>query len=159
MLAAALGTAVLAACTPSSPDPAPAPSPGTPSPTPVDPDVALLRTWSADERVLAARYAALVRAVPALKPLRANHVARAAAVADHLRVRGAAPLPIPAQAASKARPPALVDALADAERRLGARYLAALASVRDPKVAVLGAELAAGARQHVAVLRLVPLPR
>ena len=159
LLAAALGAAVLTGCTTSSPTPpGPTPSP-TPSATPEDPDLALLTAWATDERVLAARYAPAVRAVPALAALRANHVTRAAAVVEHLRVRGAAAPAVPAQPPTKAAPRALVAALADAERRLAGRYVAALGGVRDPLVVTLGAELAAGARQHAALLALVPVPR
>jgi hypothetical protein len=158
VLAAALGAAVLTGCTsPSRPAPTPSPSPSVPPP--VDPDVAVLLSWAAAERSLAARYATAVHAVPALKPLRANHLARVAAAADHLRVRGVVPPPPPARAPLRGTPASLVRALADAERRLAAGYLADLTGVQNPKVAVLGAELLAGARQHATVLALVPLPK
>jgi len=155
LLAAALGAAVLSGCTSGSGSrPTPAPTP-TPSASPADPDLALLRSWATAERALAARYAPAVRAVPALKALRANHLARATAVVDHLRVRGAVAPAVPRQPRAPRDTRALVRGLADAESRQAARYLAALARVRDPLVAMLGAELAAGARQHATVLRVV----
>ena len=147
LLAAALGTAVLTGCTTSRRDPAPTPSPTTPSPTPVDPDLATLRTWWTAEIRLSRAYA---RASREIRPLGANHAARAAAVADHLRVRRA---PLPARPAARALSRA---ALRTAERRLAADLLADLAGVRDPLVATLGAELAAGARQHATLLGLLP---
>jgi hypothetical protein len=156
LLVAALGAAVLTGCT-TSPSPAPLPS-GSPSASraPVDPDVALLATWASRERVLAARYAALARSVPALAPLRANHTARAAAVERLVAARGGTPLETEPPPALKGPRRDVVAAFVTAERRLAARYVAALRDVRDPDVAVLGAELAAGARQHAALLRLVP---
>lgn len=154
LLAAALGAAVLSGCTSGDErPPRPTASP-TPTPSPVDPDVALLRSWATAERALAARYAPAVRAVPALKPLRANHLARATAVADHLRARGTVAPAVPRQPRAPRETAALLRALADAETRQAARYVAALARVRDPLVAMLGAELAAGARQHATVLRV-----
>jgi hypothetical protein len=156
-LAAALGAAVLAGCTA---DREAAPAPTTPSattPPPADPDLALLSGWYAAERRLAARYAVLVRRVPALAPLRANHDTRADAVRDHLLVRGASPAEQPG-APLRGAPRSLVKSFAAAERRLAAAYLSELARVTDPKVATLGAELAAGARQHATLLELVPVP-
>lgn len=146
VLVAALGTAVLAACTSSSP-PAPTPSPSTPSPEPVDPDLALLLGWHTAELTMAARYGG--GNVPVFGDL---HRAHARDVADHLRVRGEPPPPPPSRGPYRGRRPALLKALARAERDLAARYQAALADVRDPKVALLGAELAASARQCAAVL-------
>lgn len=152
MLAAALGAAVLAGCTRSPDPPGPTPSP-TPSPSPLDPDVAVLTAWYAAERGIADRYGR--PAGPVLKALRANHVERAGAVLDHLRVRGvAAPTPAP-RPALRGRTASLVRAFRDAEKALAGRYVLGLAAIRDPKVAVLGAELAAGARQHAVLLGLV----
>jgi hypothetical protein len=159
LLVASLGAAVLTGCT-TSPSPAPLPS-GSPSPSPsvtpaADPDVALLVTWASRERVLAARYAALARSVPALAPLRANHTSRAAAVERLVAERGGRLLETKPPRALTGPRRDVVAAFVTAERRLAARYVAALRDVRDPDVAVLGAELAAGARQHAALLRLVP---
>jgi hypothetical protein len=152
VLAAALGAAALAGCTRAADPPGPTSSP-TPSPPPVDPDVAVLTAWYAAECGIADRYGKPTG--PVLKALRANHLARADAVLDHLRVRGVV-APTPA-----ARPPlrgktaSLVSAFRDAERALAGRYVLGLGAIRDPKVAVLGAELAAGARQHAVLLGLV----
>lgn len=152
MLAAALGAAVLAGCTRSSGRPEPTASP-TPSPSPVDPDVAVLTAWYAAERGIADRYGTPTG--PVLKALRANHLARADAVLDHLRVRGVvAPTPVP-RPALRGKTASLVRAFRDAEKALASRYVTGLGAIRDPKVAVLGAELAAGARQHAVVLGLV----
>jgi len=152
VLAAALGAAVLAGCTRSSSPPRPSPSP-SPSPTPVDPDVAVLTAWYAAEHGIAARYGSPKG--PVLKALRANHLARADAVLDHLRVRGAGPpTPVP-QPPLRGKTASLVKAFREAERALAGRYVTGLGAIRDPKVAVLGAELAAGARQHAVVLGLV----
>ncbi|MDQ1712594.1 MAG: hypothetical protein QOE45_2044 [Frankiaceae bacterium] len=146
LLAAALGAAVLTGCT--APRRVPSPSP---TPPPVDPDVAVLRSWAALERRAVATYDVAVRTAPALAPLRANHLARAAAVEALLATRGATPSP--ATPASRAPDPS------SAERGLVAAILASLPRVADPDVAVLGAELAAGARQHATLLPLVPRPR
>jgi hypothetical protein len=152
LLVAALGAAVLTGCTPDR-QPRPTPS-ASPSLAPTDPDVATLRAWASAERSIAARYGTLVRTVPSLKPLRANHLARAAAVEERLAFLGAAPPSPPATEALRGKPAALLSAFAAAERRLAARYLADLRALRDPALAVVGAELAAGARQHAVVLGL-----
>lgn len=149
LLAAALGAAVLTGCTVPRRVPA-LPSP-TPSPPP-DPDVALLRSWGAAERRAVTAYDTPVRTSPALNTLRANHLARAAAVEALLAERGASPSP-PALAAPVLPAPVAL------ERALVAGYLRDLGAVTDPGVAVLGAELAAGARQHLALLPLVPAPK
>ena len=158
MLVAALGAAVLAGCTTSgAPDPEPSESP-TPT-APEDPDAAQLRAWLALEQRYADRYAAAATRVATLKALRSNHTARADAVADHLRVRGLLPpdrVPVPAL---RGAPASVARTLARAERELAGRYVAALPRVTDPRVVVLGAELAAGARQHAELLALVRMPR
>jgi hypothetical protein len=149
LLAAALGAAVLTGCT--APRRVPAlPSPSPSSAPPPDPDAALLSSWAASER----RVAGLYGPGGPLAPLRANHLARAVAVEALLVARGASPAPSPAPAR-----PAAVAALLTAERSLATAYLASLARAGDPAVAVLGAELAAGARQHAALLPLVPARR
>jgi hypothetical protein len=150
LLAAALGAAVLTGCTVPRRVPA-LPSP-TPSPSPPDPDVALLRSWAAGERRAVTAYDTPVRTSPALNTLRANHLARAAALEALLAERGASPSP-PAIAAPGLPAPVAM------ERALVAGYLRDLAAVTDPVIAVLGAELAAGARQHLALLPLVPAPK
>jgi hypothetical protein len=149
---AALGALVVTACTERRH--ALPPSPSASSPPPVDPDVTTLVSWSASERRLALLYAPLLGKAPALRALRDNHTARAAAVADRLAVRGLSPSPVPTPV-RKGGVPALVAALVADEREAATRYLAALGRIADPGVAVLGAELAAGARQHAVVLRLV----
>ncbi len=151
---AAAGVAFLAACTDRRHPAPPLPSPSSASPTP-DPDAAVLTAWSASEQRLAALYAPVVHPAAAIAALRANHVARAAAVAEHLRVRGLVAASAAAVAPLRGKPPAVVTALVAAERAAATGYLAALSRVSDPDVAVLGAELAAGARQHATVLRLV----
>ena len=157
LLTAALGAAVLVGCTPGRREAAPTPSPSSPSPSPVeDPDVAVLVEWHGAEGALAFRYDALVKAVPALAPLRANHRTRADAVAEHLTRLGGTPSP-GAVVNPSASPAALAKSLAKAERDHAARVLSRLSRVRDPDVAVLGAELAAGARQHAVLLGLVPV--
>jgi hypothetical protein len=148
LLAAALGAAVVTGCT------APRRVPALPSPStspPPDPDAALLSSWALAER----RTAGLYAATGPLATLRANHLARAAAAEALLAARGASPSPPPAVPAR----PAAVAALVAAERALAAGYVAALGRVTDSAVAVLGAELAAGARQHAALLPLVPARR
>ena len=136
-LGAALGAAV--ACTRRA---APRPLPtATPAPTPtVDPDVALLTSWWLSERRLLASLPA------AAAPLRAAHATRADAVAEHLAARGATPPAAPTAAPSRDAARTMEDA--------SARYLADLARAASADVAVLGAELAAGARQHAVVLTL-----
>jgi hypothetical protein len=145
LLAAALGAAVLTGCT--APRRVPALPSLSPSPAPPDPDAALLSSWALSER----RVAGLYGPTGPLAPLRANHLARAAAAEALLVARGTSPSPPPAPAR-----PAAVAALVAAERSLATGYLASLPRVTDPSVAVLGAELAAGARQHAALLPLVP---
>ncbi|HEU0132823.1 MAG TPA: hypothetical protein VFQ85_17725 [Mycobacteriales bacterium] len=155
LLVAALGAAVLTGCTPRSDRPGPA----TPSPLPSlapDPDQALLAAWAAAERLAAARYDRPVRAIPALAPLRANHLARARAVEARLT---ASPSAAPAPPALGGPPAAVVRALVTAERALAASYAAAVARAADPEVVLLGATLAAGARQHAALLPILPLPK
>ena len=155
LLTAALGVAVLSGCTATRRTAPPAPSP-TPSPL-AHPDVAVLVEWGEAERALAFRYAPLVKAVAALAPLRANHLARAEAVDEHLARLGGG-TPSPGAVVNPSAPPAtLAKALAKLERDHAARCLSVLARVRDADVAVLGAELAAGARQHAVLLGLVPL--
>jgi hypothetical protein len=153
LLVAALGAAVLGACTP---DRTPAlPSPSAPGTTPpVDPDVAVLAAWALAERNIAARYGLLVSKVPALKPLRANHLARSAYAASLRPGITVHPTATPLHGAPKL----VVKAFVKAEKALAVSYVTALAGVRDPAVATLGAELAAGARQHAALLPLVRLP-
>lgn len=150
-LVAALGAAVLAGCTERRVAVPPTPS-GPVTPSPADPDVATLAAWSASEQRLAVLYAPLVRAVPSLAALRRNHTARARAVEGRLRALGSARASISRPVAPHGRPVALAAGLAAAERKAAAAYVAALSGLRDPDVAVLGAELAAGARQHVVVL-------
>ncbi|HVF05761.1 MAG TPA: hypothetical protein VNA20_13045 [Frankiaceae bacterium] len=161
VLAAALGAAVAAGCT-TSERPAPEPTAAvTPTPTavPEDPDVVALRSWLAAERRLAARYAAVVRQVPALRPLRVNHTTRATALTDHLRARGVDPGPAATVAPLRGKPGTVVRTLARAERDLAAAYVATLPKVGDTAVLLLGAEFAAGARQHAVVLAQVEVPR
>lgn len=152
LLVAALGAAVLGACTPDRTPALPSPTSSV-SPSTVDPDVAVLTAWALAERNIAARYGLLVTKVPALKPLRANHLARAAYVASLRPGITVTPTATPLRGAPKVVVPAFVKA----EKALAVSYVAALAGVRDPDVAALGAELAAGARQHAALLPLVAL--
>lgn len=155
LLVAALGAAVLTGCTPSAPVPSPSVSPSVPPSA--DPDVAVVSAWAVEERSLAARYGPLAARVPALAPLRANHLARAAACEALLSARGAV-VPHATGRPSNGAPRALMAAFATVERRLAARYLTDVALVRDADVAVLGAELAAGARQHALALSVVRVP-
>jgi hypothetical protein len=144
LLGAALGLAAgaaVAGCT-NGGGTSPTPAPTTPSPTPtLDPDLAILTAWWQSER-------RLLDSLPTTAaPLRAAHAARLAAVAEHLAARGAPP-PSPSPS------PRPVTALVKAELDASARYLKDLAAVASNDVAVLGAELAAGARQHATVLVL-----
>jgi hypothetical protein len=152
LLVAALGAAVLGACTPDRTPALPSPTVSVPA-SPVDPDVAVLTAWALAERNIAARYGLLVTKVPALKPLRTNHLARSAYAASLRPGITVTPTAKPLHGAPKL----VVPAFAKAERALATSYVAALAGVRDPDVAALGAELAAGARQHAALLPLVEL--
>jgi hypothetical protein len=105
-----------------------------------DPDVALLTAWLVSERRL------LASLPPAAAPLRNAHATRAAAVAEHLAARGA---PVPSGPSTSP-----VRDAATAPRDASSRYLADVARAASADVAVLGAELAAGARQHAVVLAL-----
>jgi hypothetical protein len=155
-LVAALGAAVLAGCTQRRVPVPPSPSRSSTASPAADPAVAVLLGWEASERRLAALHASALRRVPGLTTLRRNHLARAGAIADRLRARGvASPSPTPAVRPLHGKPPALVAALVAAERGAATAYLGALARV-DADLATLGAELAAGARQHAVVLRLLP---
>ena len=159
LLTAALGAAVLTGCTPGRRDAAPPPESPSPSASPtVGPDVAVVVEWADAENALAFRYATLVKSVPALAPLRANHLARAEAVSEHLARLGGTPSPA-AVLHRKLPLPALVRSLTEAEREHATRVLARLSRLRDPDLVALGAELAAGARQHAVLLGLVPLPK
>lgn len=143
LLAAALGAAVLTGCT-SDDDPAPTPRPGPPtghSSRDVDPDLPIVLAWWVSEHHLQ-------KATPATYvPLRAARAERIAAMAERLLALGGN--------TNSPGPKPIAD-LAKAERDASARYLVSLARVTDPAVAVLGAELAAGARQHATVLALLP---
>lgn len=143
LLVAALGAAVVGCTAGREDDPAPVPT--TPSPTPAAADVALLESWWRRERSLAASLPA------SYIPLRNNHLTRAAAVAEHLAALGAAPPSPPA--------PVPVADHAKAARDAAARYVAELTGAASADVAVLGAELAAGARQHAVVLAALAAPR
>ena len=160
LLAAALGAAVLTGCTSRSrPAPAPSASP-TPSPAPTDPDVAVLSGWIVEESRLADAYGAIVERLPSIAPLAGNHRDRAEELVTQVARRGAVPpRGGPGGGARTGSPGRVVAELARLEREAAARYLTALGRVADPGVAVLGAELAAGARQHAAVLRRVRTPR
>lgn len=152
LLAAALGTAVLTGCTSSGDDdPTPAPAPSSPTPDPVDPDITILRGWWSAEFTLMRMCAAGARKTPALRALAQNHNARLNAVADHLRVRDEPQPRIPAAQ----QPAVTLAALTRDERRLVTGYLDDLPRVTDPLVVTLGAELAAGARQHAVLLGLL----
>ncbi len=159
VLAAALGAAVLTGCTGRARRSAPTPSapPPSASPTPTDPDVATLLSWAAAERSIAARYAAFARSVPSLAALRTNHLARAEAVEEQLAFRGVRVVDAPATPPLRGARRSVVRAFATAERRLAADYLRDLRALRDAGLAVLGAELATGARQHAIVLDRVPV--
>lgn len=132
LLVAALGAAVLTGCTHhDARKPAPRP---TPSPT-TDPEAVVLAAWWAQEETL---YSATP---PGHLPFRAAHRARRIAIEERLRARG---LPLPSQ------PERWTLDLAGAERS----YVRSLAGLTDPDLVTLGAELAAGARQHAVVLGL-----
>ncbi len=132
LLVAALGAAVLTGCT-SHDEPAPTPTP-TPSPT-ADPEALVLTSWWTQEETLYAN------TPPSHVPFRAAHRARRTAIEERLRARG---VPIPGE------PERWTLDLAGAERA----YTRSLAGLTDPDLVTLGAELAAGARQHAAVLGL-----
>lgn len=150
-LLVAFGALALTGCTPSR-RPSPTPAPTTPTPTPLSaPDLAVLRRWALAERHIVMRYSALVGKMPDLIPLRQNHAVRAEAVERRLPERPVLPRTGPLDG----RVPEVVRAFVAAERALAESYLADLAGLADPANAVLGAELAAGARQHVVILRAV----
>ena len=130
LLVAALGAAVLTGCTRHD---TPAPTP-TPSPT-TDPRVAVLAAWWTTEATLHAS------TPPSHVPFRNAHRARLAAIEERLAALGATPPPPPRAGRLD---------LAGAERS----YTRSLAGLSDPDPVTLGAELAAGARQHAAVLGL-----
>lgn len=110
----------------------------------VDPDVAILSAWWQSERRLRAALPAAATA------LRDAHHARAVAVAEQLVVRDA---PLPTDPAPPTRPASQEEAAAYT------RYVSALDSITSPDVAVLGAELAAGARQAATILALTAVRR
>ena len=152
LLAAALGAAVLTGCTSSGDDdPTPTPVPSSPSPEPYDTDITVLRGWWSAELTLMRMCAAGQRKTPALRALAQNHNARLNAVADHLRVRDEPQPRIPAVK----QPAVPLAALTSDERHLVTGYLDDLPRVIDPLVVTLGAELAAGARQHATLLGLL----
>lgn len=143
VLAGAVASLVLGACTRRRRRVVPSPT-ATRSPTPV-PDGDLLAAWYAAEQ----RLVRLSGTVPGAASVRADHLIRSRAILDRLHVLGLGPPTVtlpPAVPHAKA-------ALATAEGAAARTYVAALPAVVDPAVAVLGAELAAGARAAAVALR------
>lgn len=143
LLLGALGVAVAGCTSGGGDDPSPTPAQSTASPTPATPpDAALLTAWWLTER-------RLHDALPAsYVPFRAAHEARIAAVEEHLRALGA---PVPTAPAPKR-----IDDHTKAAIVASAGYLGDVRRAVSPDVAVLGAELAAGARQDAMVLAALP---
>ncbi len=145
--AAALGAALVAACT-SSPEPAP--TTGTSSPEPdADADAPVRTSVAQDEAAIIALYDAVIAAYPGLSgdlvPLRDEHMAHAEAMGTST--------PSAAASAAPASQPQALAALIDAEQQAIAQRTAACEASTSTDLARTVALIAASEAGHAEFLR------